>query len=190
MVLSPRTQTLRRIAIATLPSPIGPLAIGVLDGTLVGLDLRGDAAHLGADLVRRFRGASFEDAADPGGAGSCLRRYFDGELRALDAIDVDPGGSPFQRRVWLTLRKIPPGHTWSYSELAGAVGRPLAVRAVGAANGANPIALVLPCHRVIGKDGSLTGYGGGLDRKRWLLRHEGATFAGERSLPLLAAMER
>jgi methylated-DNA-[protein]-cysteine S-methyltransferase len=189
MVQSTETLTNRRVALATLPTPIGVLAIAVADGILLGVDLRGDAARLRADLARRFRGSSIEEAADPGGVASRLKRYFDGELRALDAIEADPGGTPFQRRVWLKLREIPPGRTWSYGELARAVGRPAAVRAVGAANGANPIPLVLPCHRVIGKDGSLTGYGGGLDRKRWLLRHEGATFAGERSLPLLAAME-
>jgi methylated-DNA-[protein]-cysteine S-methyltransferase len=112
-----------------------------------------------------------------------LDRYFAGELTALDAIGVDPGGTPFQNRVWLKLREIPVGRTWSYADLARAVGRPRAVRAVGAANGANPIALVLPCHRVIGSDGSLTGYGGGLARKRWLLAHEGA-LREQRPLPL------
>lgn len=178
------------VMIATVPSPIGLLAIGVKDGILVGVDLRGDVGRLRSDLARRLGTTQAGEARDPGGVVSCIRRYFDGQLRALDEIAAEPGGTPFQRRVWLRLREIPAGRTWSYSELARAVGRPAAVRAVGAANGANPIALVLPCHRVIGKDGSLTGYGGGLDRKRWLLRHEGAAFAEDRSLPLLAAMER
>ena len=179
-----------RIAIDRLPSPIGPLAIGVAGETLLALDLRGDDAGLRAALARRFADAAFADARDPGGVASRVRRYFDGALGSLDDIAVDPGGTPFQRRVWLTLREIPPGRTWSYSDLARAVDRPAAVRAVGAANGANPIALVLPCHRVIGKDGSLTGYGGGLQRKDWLLRHEGADVpAASSERPLLRAME-
>jgi methylated-DNA-[protein]-cysteine S-methyltransferase len=177
------------VMIATVSSPIGPLAIGVKDGVLVGVDLRGDVARLRSDLARRLGTTQAGEARDPGGVVSCIRRYFDGELHALDEIAAEPGGTPFQRRVWLTLREIPPGRTWSYSDLARAVGRPNAVRAVGAANGANPIALVLPCHRVIGKDGSLTGYGGGLDRKQWLLRHEGATRATGISLPLFEAAE-
>jgi methylated-DNA-[protein]-cysteine S-methyltransferase len=104
-----------------------------------------------------------------------LHAYFAGDLRALDEIPVDPTGTAFQRKVWQALRNIPVGHTVSYSELAENIGSPKAIRAVGTANARNPIAIVLPCHRVIGANGSLTGYGGGLDRKRWLLQHEGAT---------------
>jgi methylated-DNA-[protein]-cysteine S-methyltransferase len=178
-----------RIEVATLRSPIGPLVIGVSGASLLRLELDGDAPRLRQDLVRRFDDAAFEESRDPGGIVSCLARYFEGELGAIDEVPVDPGGTPFQHKVWLTLRRIPAGRTWSYAELARAVGRPAAVRAVGAANGANPIALVLPCHRVIGSDGRLTGYGGGLDRKEWLLRHEGASFVPERSLPLLKVME-
>jgi len=106
-----------------------------------------------------------------------IKAYFGGELGALDPIPVDPGGTPFQAAVWAQLRRIPVGHTCSYADVASAVGRATATRAVGAANGQNPIAVILPCHRVIGADGSLTGFGGGLDRKRWLLRHEGVTVA-------------
>jgi methylated-DNA-[protein]-cysteine S-methyltransferase len=102
-----------------------------------------------------------------------LKAYFAGDLAAIDAIAAESAGTDFQRRVWKALRQIPAGETWSYNRLARRIGRPAAVRAVGAANGANPISVVVPCHRVIGADGSLTGYGGGLDRKRWLLRHEG-----------------
>ena len=83
-------------------------------------------------------------------------------------------GTPFQKTVWKTLRKIECGHTISYAELARRIGRPSAVRAVGLANGQNPVSVVVPCHRVIGSDGRLTGYGGGLPRKKWLLEHEGA----------------
>jgi methylated-DNA-[protein]-cysteine S-methyltransferase len=102
-----------------------------------------------------------------------MRAYLAGELNALDRLPADAGGTPFQQEVWAALRTIPPGVTWSYKQLALRIGRPAAVRAVGLANGSNPIGIVVPCHRVIGANGTLTGYGGGLPRKRWLLEHEG-----------------
>jgi len=102
-----------------------------------------------------------------------VRRYLGGELRALDEVPVESGGTEFQRRVWRALRDIPAGATTTYGALAALLGKPTATRAVGLANGANPVGVVVPCHRVIGADGSLTGYGGGLERKRWLLAHEG-----------------
>lgn len=107
-----------------------------------------------------------------------LAAYFAGDLTAVDHIAVATGGTCFQRNVWEALRHIPPGKTLSYGAMAKKIGRPKAVRAVGPANGANPIAIVIPCHRVIGADASLTGYGGGMDRKRWLLNHEGAVIKG------------
>lgn len=107
-------------------------------------------------------------------ARDALHAYLEGKLDAIDAIAVETGGTVFQRAVWDELRRIPAGTTLSYSDLATRIGRPKAVRAVGHANGANPICIVVPCHRLIGSDGSLTGYGGGLPRKRWLLNHEGA----------------
>jgi methylated-DNA-[protein]-cysteine S-methyltransferase len=103
-----------------------------------------------------------------------LQAYFEGEIHALEDIEVAPEGTDFERRVWRALRRIPPGRTLSYGELARKLGAPKAARAVGGACGRNPIALVIPCHRVIGADGSITGYGGGVDRKRWLLQHESA----------------
>jgi methylated-DNA-[protein]-cysteine S-methyltransferase len=105
-----------------------------------------------------------------------LRRYFEGELGVLAVIEWRTRGTAFQRAVWAGLTTIPPGETLSYAGLAARLGCATAVRAVGTANGANPISVVVPCHRVIGADGSLTGYGGGIERKRWLLRHEGAAF--------------
>jgi methylated-DNA-[protein]-cysteine S-methyltransferase len=99
--------------------------------------------------------------------------YFAGDLGAINRIEVATGGTPFQREVWAALRTIRVGTTMSYGALACHVGRPKAIRAVGAANGSNPVSIVVPCHRVIGADASLTGYGGGLERKRWLLEHEG-----------------
>lgn len=109
---------------------------------------------------------------DPFGHVAALQRYFDGEITALDAIPVAFSGTPFQKKVWTALRTIHAGTTLSYGDLARRIGEPAAVRAVGLANGRNPIGVVVPCHRVIGSDGSLTGYGGGLPRKRWLLDHE------------------
>jgi methylated-DNA-[protein]-cysteine S-methyltransferase len=101
-----------------------------------------------------------------------LQAFFSGDISAIAGIPVETGGTTFQRDVWAALRQIPAGETWSYGQLARHIGRPAAVRAVGAANGANPIGVVVPCHRVIGANGSLTGYGGGIDRKEWLLNHE------------------
>ncbi len=128
---------------------------------------------------RALHALDFVDGVAPDhGPGSSFARavqaYFAGEITALDALPVAVRGTEFELLVWHALRQIPAGHTWSYRELAQAIGRPKAMRAVGAANGRNPVSLVLPCHRVIGADGSLTGYGGGLERKAWLLRHEGA----------------
>jgi len=115
-----------------------------------------------------------------------LSRYFDGECGVIDTVAVELNGTDFQKSVWQALRRIPCGSTISYAELARRIGAPAAVRAVGVANGANPVALVVPCHRVIGSDGSLTGYGGGLDRKRWLLDHEHAPWNGSsRTAPTL-----
>lgn len=104
--------------------------------------------------------------------------YFAGETDIFSQMAWYGAGTAFQQKVWATLCTIPVGTTWSYATLAEAIGRPTAVRAVGLANGSNPVSLVVPCHRVIGSNGSLTGYGGGLPRKRWLLEHEGAHFAG------------
>jgi methylated-DNA-[protein]-cysteine S-methyltransferase len=107
-----------------------------------------------------------------------LSAFFGGDIAAIDDIPTESAGTPFQREVWTALRAIPAGGTWSYGKLARHIGRPSAIRAVGFANGCNPIGVVVPCHRVIGNDGSLTGYGGGLDRKQWLLRHEGVRLKG------------
>jgi methylated-DNA-[protein]-cysteine S-methyltransferase len=114
----------------------------------------------------------FAQARDPHGLTSAVGRYFAGDVGIIDNLPVKTAGTEFQRTVWRALREIPCGTTISYGELARRIGRPDAVRAVGLANGANPIGVVVPCHRVIGANGSLTGYGGGMERKRWLLDHE------------------
>ena len=105
-------------------------------------------------------------------ARDVLRRYFDGDITAIDEVAVATGGTSFQRDVWAALRRVPAGQTTSYGALAARIERPRAVRAVGHANGSNPIGIIVPCHRVIGASGQLTGYAGGIERKRWLLEHE------------------
>jgi methylated-DNA-[protein]-cysteine S-methyltransferase len=161
-------------------TPIGDLALIAHDDVLVGLEF-GDALdrrHVLAGSLKKHLGVfELRDHADPAGAATRLRRYFAGDMAALDEQPCEPHGTEFQLAVWRALRRIPAGSTWTYSQLARHIGRPAAVRAVGAANGANPVALFIPCHRVIAADGTLWGYGGGLERKRWLLAHEGARFA-------------
>jgi len=155
------------------PSPIGPINLAVHAGRLCALGFPEHWARKRAALERRCGRVEWlrrDDAAD---MARRLAAYFAGDLQALRAVEIDLGGTPFQQRVWTALRRLPPGQTASYGELARAIGHATAVRAVGAANGANPVGIVVPCHRVIGADGSLTGYGGGIERKRWLLRHEG-----------------
>jgi len=126
-------------------------------------------------LLQRHYGAITYEVTRPRRASEARRAlaaYFEGALEAIDDVATATNGSVFQRQVWTALRRIPAATTLSYAALAARIGRPAAVRAVGAANGANPIAIIVPCHRVIGSDASLTGYGGGLARKRWLLDHE------------------
>lgn len=115
-------------------------------------------------------------------ACGALGAYFEGDLQAIATLEVETNGTPFQREVWEALRRIPTGETVSYRTLALRIGRPTATRAVGLANGSNPISIVVPCHRVIGTNGALTGYGGGLERKRWLLAHEACEAARPRGV--------
>ena len=164
-------EILRRSRVAT---PAGTVVLVERGSLLVGLVFEDHWKGFSRDLEKRFGTFTFKENLQTEGAAAALRHYLGGDLRALDSIEVDTGGTPFQQSVWRALRRIPAGSTWSYARLAREVGRPSAVRAVAAANGANPVSIVVPCHRVIGSDGSLTGYGGGLPRKRWLLVHEGA----------------
>jgi methylated-DNA-[protein]-cysteine S-methyltransferase len=148
-----------------VPSPIGDLLIsGTADAVTCIEFADAPNAHL-PDVGWRRDDAALRLATNQLGA------YFAGELTAFD-LPLEPRGTPFQQRVWAALRQIPYGTTTSYGRLAARLGDPRAVRAVGLANGRNPISIVIPCHRVIGADGSLTGYGGGLHRKRWLLSLE------------------
>jgi methylated-DNA-[protein]-cysteine S-methyltransferase len=164
---------MRTLESCELVSPVGRLGLAAEAGALVGVTFDG-LPSLRRWAKRAF--GPFEEvaASDPAGAASALRRFFAGDLSALSTIPVRLHGTDFQRRVWTMLRHIPVGETWSYRALARAIGDERATRAVGAANGQNPIPIVVPCHRVIGSDGRLTGFGGGLPCKAWLLRHEGA----------------
>jgi methylated-DNA-[protein]-cysteine S-methyltransferase len=154
-----------------LDSPLGPLTIMAAGERVMEVRFGDQRAEFDDVWLQRRRLTHEHD--DPGGAASALRAYFAGDLQAVDRLTVDPMGTPFQIRVWNALRSVGVGRTASYTEIANAIGAPTATRAVGAANGANPIAIVVPCHRIIGAAGSLVGYGGGLERKRWLLEHEG-----------------
>ena len=161
-----------------LQTPIGELLI-VADsaGKLRTIDWTDHEARMRQLLDRYYSkgGYALQTARDPGGLTSAMRAYFKGDIGAIDRLPVaDTVGTPFQRSVWSALRKIKSGKTISYAELARRIGKPKAVRAAGLANGQNPISIVVPCHRVIGSNGTLTGYGGGLPRKKWLLEHEGA----------------
>jgi methylated-DNA-[protein]-cysteine S-methyltransferase len=150
-----------------LPSPIGRLMLASDGAALTGLYMEPSRKTQSTD------GWS-EDAAAPPLAAALrqLTEYFAGTRREFD-LPLRLRGTEFQKRVWQELTEIPYGQTWSYGELAKRINNPSASRAVGLANGRNPISILVPCHRVIGADGSLTGYGGGLERKRWLLAHEG-----------------
>ena len=154
-------------------TPIGKLAI-VVDqkGAMRLLSFDGESEHWRKQFARYFPGAELIARRDAFGHASALKAYFAGDMGALDKIPVVFGGTAFQNKVWKQLRKIPVGRTLSYGAIAKKIGEPKAMRAVGLANGSNPIAVVVPCHRVIGSDGSLTGFGGGLPRKKWLLEHE------------------
>ena len=144
------------------------------DGALRALDFTDFEERMKKLLARHYGSVELSDGPVPAAVGAALDAYFAGDLGALDDLPVATGGSDFQRSVWTALRRIPPGTTTGYGALAAMLGKPGAARAVGLANGANPIGIVVPCHRVIGASGALTGYAGGVARKQWLLEHEGA----------------
>ena len=159
-----------------LPTPIG-MALLVTDatGVLRALDWEEHEPRMRELLRLQYGAVDLKDARAPREVRSALTAYFKGDLDRLKAIRWRVAGTPFQRKVWTALREIPAGATLSYGALAAKLNVPTAMRAVGHANGSNPISVVVPCHRLIGASGSLVKYGGGLERKRWLLEHEGAT---------------
>ena len=161
------------IQITTFESPIGTLTLAARGEWVCLLHFGPRGVQVDSALGRWYPNVPVHDDPDPAGAVGILRSYFDGDLGALDRIMVEMNGTLFQKKVWAALRAVPAGSTVAYGDIARVIAAPSAVRAVGAANGANPVAVIVPCHRIIGTNGTLTGYGGGLDRKRWLLHHEG-----------------
>jgi methylated-DNA-[protein]-cysteine S-methyltransferase len=166
-----------RLLYDRLASPIGEvLILADEQGRLRALDF-GDFEHRLEALLHRRIGRRLDSVTpvkDPFGLTSAIAAYFAGDIAVIDALPVEAPGTAFQRKIWTALREIPAATTWSYGRLAAHIGHPTAVRAAGAANGANAVAIVVPCHRVIGANGTLTGYAGGVERKRWLLAHEAA----------------
>jgi methylated-DNA-[protein]-cysteine S-methyltransferase len=164
-----------RLLIDRIETPIGQMMIVAdRDGNLRAAAWTEHKAGMQRLLGLQYakNGFTLDPTRNPNGLTDAINNYFAGELAAIDGLPVQTAGTTFQRQVWRALREISCGTTVSYAKLAERIGRPTAVRAVGLANGSNPVAIVVPCHRVIGSDGSLTGYGGGIERKRWLLAHE------------------
>lgn len=157
-----------------MPSPLGKLLVVARGQSLCALAFEDRWDHEHKALARRMGGEALDTGQVAPAIRGALQAYFDGDLTAIDHVSVDPGGTSFQQGVWAMLRRVPAGTTQSYADIAAAIGQPGATRAVGVANGRNPIAIVIPCHRVIGKDGKLHGYSAGVERKRWLLDHEHA----------------
>ncbi|MGL5168151.1 MAG: methylated-DNA--[protein]-cysteine S-methyltransferase [Afipia sp.] len=160
-----------------LETPIGTAMLVTDDeGNLRALDWSDYEARLHRLLRRHYGEFALKNAPAPKDITRALKGYFAGDLALLNTIKWRTNGTAFQRKVWTKLQTIPAGKTSSYGIMAARLNAPNAARAVGLANGANPVSVVVPCHRLIGADGSLTGYGGGLERKQWLLAHEGAAF--------------
>jgi methylated-DNA-[protein]-cysteine S-methyltransferase len=163
------------LLIDRIDTPIGEMLIAAdHEGNLRAVDWADHEKRMRRLLRLHYgeNGVRLEPARNANGLAAAIGRYFEGELTAIDILPVQTGGTPFQREVWRALRNIPCGTTVSYAKLAEQIGRSAAVRAVGLANGSNPVGVVVPCHRVIGANSSLTGYGGGIERKSWLLEHE------------------
>jgi methylated-DNA-[protein]-cysteine S-methyltransferase len=158
------------LQIEKVPCPIGEILLVFDAVSLRALDFSDFEDRMHRLLKRHYGNVDLTSGHTP--IRKQIEAYFEGDLMAITRIPVQTAGTTFQRDVWKALTAIPPGTTKTYGEIAAGIERPKAVRAVGAANGANPVGIVVPCHRVIGADGSLTGYGGGMDRKKWLLAHE------------------
>ncbi|WP_421729875.1 methylated-DNA--[protein]-cysteine S-methyltransferase [Brevundimonas sp.] len=166
----PETLILDRIA-----TPLGEVLLVVdADGAVRALDFHDYEPRMMRLLARHYGPATLQAGRAPQAVRTAVEAYFGGDATALDGLAIATGGTDFQRQIWAALRAIPAGETRTYGQLATSIGRPKAVRAAGLANGQNPIAIIVPCHRVVGANGTLTGYAGGLDRKRWLLGHEAA----------------
>jgi len=165
---------MKELLVDYIPSPIGKIVIVVDGDKMCSLDFEDYTERMMKLLERRYAEVLLKQVDDPHGFSARIKNYFAGDYESLTAIPVNTGGTHFQQQVWTALREIPVGQTFAYSQLAAMIGKPKAARAVGMTNSLNPIGIALPCHRVVGCNASLTGYAGGLDRKRWLLRHENA----------------
>ncbi|WP_420478012.1 methylated-DNA--[protein]-cysteine S-methyltransferase [Brevundimonas sp. FT23028] len=170
----PKRSEAETLTLDRLATPVGEmLLVTGPEGAVRALEFAGYEARMHRLLARHSPGAAVVEGRAPEPVRVAVEAYFGGALTALDGLAVKTGGTVFQKAVWAALRTIPVGETRTYGQLAAAVGSPKAMRAAGLANGQNPVAVIVPCHRVIGADGTLTGYAGGLERKRWLLAHEG-----------------
>lgn len=162
-----------RLTLDRIETPLGEvLLVTDAEGAVRALDFKDFEPRMMTLLARHYGAVELLQGRAPETVRMAVQAYFDGDAHALEGLTTRTGGTDFQRQVWAALKTIPAGQTRSYAQLAAMIGRPSAVRAVGLANGANPIALIAPCHRVVGANGTLTGYAGGLERKRWLLAHE------------------
>ena len=162
-----------RLILDRIDTPVGEVLLVVDgEGAVRALDFHDYEPRMLRLLARHYGATPLGEGRAPAAVRAAVEAYFSGAVEALDGLTVATGGTAFQREVWAALRAIPAGETRTYGQLAAAIGRPKAVRAAGLANGQNPVALIVPCHRVIGANGTLTGYAGGLERKRWLLDHE------------------
>lgn len=160
-------------------SPIGRILIITAAEMLCGLEFEAYESRTYGFLEKRFGEFKLNDTQNASAITQRIQAYLEGDYHSLDQILVSTGGTAFQQQVWTALRSIPIGAVITYGELAQRLGKPAAARAIGITNSLNPISIVLPCHRVIGANGALTGYAGGLERKRWLLQHEGVRLPGE-----------
>jgi len=186
----PATQP-ERLTLDSIDAPIGAFLIATDErDNLRAVDFWADEAAMRRLLRRQYGEVPIKNGSAPAPIRRAFEAYFAGDIRALESVPVATVGTAFQRKVWAALQRIPAGETRSYGALAAEIGEPDAARAVGLANGQNPIAIAIPCHRVIGADGSLTGFGGGLPRKHWLLTHEGAPFKENRKDVLRAERVR
>jgi methylated-DNA-[protein]-cysteine S-methyltransferase len=169
-----------QLTVGRRSTPIGDMVLAAgTDGALHAAEFADCEERVVRLLDRRLGPAAYHIAAGrvPAGVATAIDAYFAGDLGAIRQVPVSYNGTPFQEQVWKALRQIEPGRPLTYSGLATAIGRPSAPRAVGHANGANPFGVIVPCHRLVGANGDLTGYAGGIERKRWLLDHE-ARYAG------------
>jgi methylated-DNA-[protein]-cysteine S-methyltransferase len=157
-----------------LTTPIGDMVLIARDGVLLLLEFDDSKDRYMREMRARFGDVTLTPQKNPSGFTEIMQRYFEGDVHAINDLITDGGGTDFEKQVWAELRAIPCGTTKSYGDIARKLGDINFSRAVGTANGKNPIAIVVPCHRVIGSNGTMTGYAGGLQRKEWLLRHEGA----------------